>query len=65
MKYLCEHCENEGINTFEIKKKPFGENSVHYGLYCKKCDSWLKWLSKKEIIQFIKLMNKEEQKTNN
>lgn len=39
-----EKCNKCGCEKFYTKK-----NGTQTGLYCKECNSWVKWLSKKEI----------------
>ena len=45
-----EKCNKCGSEEFYTKK-----SGTQTGLYCKKCNKWIKWLSKKETIDFNKL----------
>ena len=42
-----EKCNKCGCEEFCIK-----ESGTQTGLYCKKCNKWIKWLSKKEATDF-------------
>lgn len=42
-----EKCNKCGCEEFYIK-----ESGTQTGLYCKKCNKWIKWLSKKEVTDF-------------
>lgn len=42
-----EKCNKCGCEEFYIK-----ESGTQTGLYCKKCNKWIKWLSKKEVTEF-------------
>ena len=44
-----EKCNKCGCEEFYTK-----ESGKQTGLYCKKCDKWIKWLSKKETTDFNK-----------
>ena len=39
--FVCKKC---GCTKYVIDK----ENGVHIGMYCSNCNSWIKWISKKE-----------------
>jgi len=39
--FVCKKC---GCTKYVIDK----ENGVHIGMYCVNCNSWIKWISKKE-----------------
>lgn len=40
----CNKCDCEEFYT--------KESGTQTGLYCKKCNKWIKWLSKKEVVDF-------------
>ena len=42
-----EKCNKCGCEEFYTK-----ESGTQTGLYCKKCNKWIKWLSKKEVTDF-------------
>lgn len=44
-----EKCNKCGCEEFYTK-----ESGTQIGLYCKKCNKWMKWLSKKEVSGFNK-----------
>lgn len=44
-----EKCNKCGCEEFYTK-----ESGTQAGLYCKKCNKWVKWLSKKEVSDFNK-----------
>lgn len=44
-----EKCNKCGCEEFYTK-----ESGTQTGLYCKKCNKWIKWLSKKEVADFNK-----------
>lgn len=41
----CKYCS--GIELVLKEKRP------HIGAYCKKCGRWLKWLSKKDLLNEV------------
>ena len=43
----CKKCESK---TLEVKQV-----SVHRGVYCKDCGSWLKWVSKDTLLKVCPL----------
>lgn len=43
MEFICKCCKNKDISKMYINTK-----SVHKGLYCKKCNSYIKWLNLNE-----------------
>lgn len=43
MEFMCKYCKNKDISKMYIKTK-----SVHTGLYCKKCNNYIKWLDLNE-----------------
>lgn len=45
-------CKNCGSNEFYIKK-----DGIHTGLYCKNCNSWIKWANKDELREFTENTN--------
>lgn len=42
--YKCKNCDNTKI---VMKQKP-----PHVGIYCAKCDTWIKWANKEERIAY-------------
>lgn len=45
----CKKCGNS--ENFNIQYGP-----THTGLYCSKCDSWVKWIGKKELPLYEKMV---------
>lgn len=45
-------CKNCGSDEFYLKK-----DGIHNGLYCQKCNSWIKWANKDELREFTENTN--------
>lgn len=54
--FTCTKCESKNLRTEE------GTNN-NVGLYCNDCDSWIKWLGKKERIEFVKFSRTKQLKS--